>query len=379
MTCHDRELFVLSGGHALDSAVLELCWKAWTYADGAVYWELRRILHTLLNGLRRSLDVNVLAKNFLDDNVDFITGWQFSPYDIVVPSLRALAARGVPDVCARYVREEWSISTVGLLIWLVLWSEGRRSHEAREKCMACAKVLLVTCVDLSSWDGQVFLDHLRHEDVDGCPSLREGEWCCPHAQKVMALTDTQPGATTARQVIGLLQRLMLEDCPSTRRAFRATVKLLGAAIDKHAQEFSGSCDNATLAKLFHFGSKGTRLDEDVKNYVTNTMVKRRKIHSASQALRVLHTGCPTKVALDWEQKLVMETFLQSKASLQGNAVVWCMEDASRCGKPAEDVTVYMLWDAASGYACYPVPQAVVNAVGANTPDRSLDARSSYFW
>ena len=148
---------------------------------------------------------------------------------------------------------------------------------------------------------------------------------------------------------------MQQGCATLQAAWRQLVLALAGDLDATVCARAEPMPRELLANLWHVGAKGSRLDEDCKEHVTSTLVKKRKIHSASQALRVLHEH-GERVAVDWEANLCLETLEQGKLSLVGSRVVWCVEDSARKCRPAEDMTVYLLWDAAAVLGIYLWPQ-----------------------
>ena len=159
------------------------------------------------------------------------------------------------------------------------------------------------------------------------------------------------------RLLSWLDRLQREDCIATRGALRKIIDEIVEHVDTYAADHASIMDCGKLSALFEFGPKGTRRDEDVKEFVTDKMVKKRRVHSASQALRVITEG-DTSAGICWEQKLCHEALLQSRESLLGSSIVWVAEDAARTAKPGEDLNVYLLWDSASGFGVYPPPQVL---------------------
>lgn len=131
--------------------------KAWVYPTQAVAWEARRIIAALGYHGRFEDEPKVFFKaiDALADKVKFADCFDLSSE--VVPSRKALEARGELD--ARFFcesREEWQISTAGVVRMLLVMDRCRRALFLQGSCSCRLRLLAggVSGALLVGWRGR---------------------------------------------------------------------------------------------------------------------------------------------------------------------------------------------------------------------------------
>ena len=177
---------VVAGGVLLRSgSPLDAALKVWAYSDGAVFWELRRIMDAFYSGSGVVFNYkdfkkhtgNLLENEFLEVG---------PPYeDILKPNLRSFVACN-PDTPVRdpYIRKEFSLSTDGVLRLLVLLSTTRKEECDRDQAVSMLQFILAKVVSLQVVSPAFILNQLEATQ-DQCVDYVDTERFCPHALEVL--------------------------------------------------------------------------------------------------------------------------------------------------------------------------------------------------
>eukprot|EP00971_Amphidinium_carterae_P130769 2590470-Amphidinium_carterae.2 len=113
------------------SELLSLHWKAYAFSTGTTTWELRRVIDTVIGDNGPKLSKMLWNCGYF---VDLFSRCLATSSEIV-PSQSAYAS--APDkwhVPAWSVRQEYCITTVGLLVLLLDWTMNRRRRLERARC-----------------------------------------------------------------------------------------------------------------------------------------------------------------------------------------------------------------------------------------------------
>jgi hypothetical protein len=281
----------------------------------------------------------------------FLAQFGFALTDVLIPSLLQARTRAM-DLQSGHFQDEHAVTTIGLISLFILWFATKRIHDERRRALCCLQAVFSRCLDRQYWHWPRLLDLVKRVNLDcgdRCP-LGGGEMCLHVAeafQKGSAITDGSHWS----QVVHVLRELAVGMCRDSQVALTILVTSLGKAIDEHAHTKSAPMNNAMLQKLWPFGRKGVRKDEDCKFFVSVDAIKKRKLHSASQAIRVLddENASAARLGGRLENRACLEALFAARAVLNGNGVVWAMEDACRHGKGGAETTCYLLWDSEANY------------------------------
>ena len=355
-----QEFYLVEGGDVLGDVVLSVKWKSVCWGDGPVFWDLRMVFHALFDGQRANISVKQIIAQNRQGLAELFQEVGSAIDDHILPSLRSLKARSDDRLSLHYSCDAWLASTFGLILILSYFGVFRRRAEDRSCAVSCLNILLAQAADVPLLTVQKFNDIVAANQAV-CRLDDESQECrCLHFARVTdgirsAFGEHKP---VRSQVVDLLLAMVAQgDCPRLREALFDFADHFAKAINETAHKQSQQMCNTLSTKLISWSKMWGGIDEHAKEYLTVTAVKRRKIHSPSQALQVLTEDDSS--GRNWEMKHCAESIVQFQKSLVGTGVVWVMEDGARAGKPGEDSNFYLMWDAASGFACIPPHQVHV--------------------
>lgn len=328
--------------------------KAWVYPTQAAAWEARRIIAALGYHGRFEDEPKVFFKaiDALADKVKFADCFDLSSE--VVPSRKALEARGELD--ARFFcesREEWQISTAGVVRMLLVMDRCRRGAGKlrarsffRGLAAAVCGCLPEELAEPSLLDGEVEACGIPVQAPNMCPHFEAALQQCPDG-----ISEVDKGILLLMQ--GFRQAACCKGCSGW--CCRAGDSL-ATRIDTSLPTIV--CETDPLNMSLHIqgrSGKKRRYDEDYKEAVSrDVLVKKRAISLTSHAATTDKLATKTAASWDhdslaWYQSAAWQSF--GKA----NDVSITM-DASRLGNPGLDCMMYAMASVDLGRSCWLPPQ-----------------------
>ena len=273
---------------------------------------------------------------------------------------------GVP-LTDPYIRQEWTVSTAGLLVWLWVWSGGLKSPSDRN----VAKQMALMVLENMGAAGLATAPHNEiddiHADCSQCPAYDgRNQILCPEVESAFGGCDPRHihgrDWTYPRLLDVFLKLGALRCCPGAMARFENLLRQYSNRIN----DVLGSLpvtDPRDLAREFADSRKRKRVDEDVKQYAISTAANVGHAPSSTQCLRGLG-GPHCSVAHKWEASNLAEVLTAAKRVMECDGPVACAEDASHNGKPAEETELYFYEDMLANYAV--VGQPKVRSDGTNS-------------
>ena len=333
--------------------LVSIKWRGFAYEDGSTFWEWRRCMSDFYTGTGINFVLHKTIKD-VEPVISFIlNAIGASMDDHFKPSLRAAPYRGEAAVRDPKVRSEYTLSTLAVCAWLVVWSVDRHSVDDREiaKCMLRAFVTKVLSLVENGWHVELLRHAIGRAPLDRCTQNRG----CSHLDDVLLPPAAQvdSGLCIAHALHVLFENFRL--CPASAGTFEMLVKLVARQVDAVADRFV--VDDCTRAfPLLQGPKKKRRIDQEYKDQVAVRLVESRRAQTGSQALRLSGDACPTACSR-WEKASLLEYQLSGVVAMKMNKVVFMIEDACRNGSPCEDVLCSLLWDSDANAAVVPPPQA----------------------
>ena len=252
------------------------------------------------------------------------------------------------------MRDEYQVTSEGLLIWLSTWSMARHSTRDREQCKVIPAGILARALRQHDFYWSAVL-HFIDGALDECPARGNSDNPCRHvryALRKLGNSDiTFSWYSFTEVLVDFLS--MRADCPAASLAFEFIKDTVCVAIDKYALEMPKGSILHEPMQLSTPTGKRRRIDEDFKTALMNQGIGADCV-KASTILRF------TKIADQTYTQTMMSTFLKmmresSKRSMTCTGVVLMSDDASAHGVPAEDTNVSLVVDATVGIANYGPP------------------------
>lgn len=336
---------------------VDLVWKAWLYHDGQVFWEFRGPLYRLLSQAKASIKIakwmkcneGMLAAVMQQLGLDF--------------SKEVLWSRRAQRASARqqdlqYTREEFCMSTPGVLATLLHWSISRHLNAEKH----CSAVMLAALLRKVS-DPK----HLCQDEWQQTMSLRlaapcchvkaHGSPCCGHLGEV--LREARPGAGQEPWLalsLGLGKLLQhCSVCPASKLALTSWVSQVAMHLNTRVGELNFECD-PSKASLLRGAARRLRIDEDYKAAVSMELAKQKRVHSGSQLVKATAKHDPSLV-LKWQHEQLRKYQAAGHRSFEKSTVVCIAEDACRVGEPKQETMVYICWTAKDDKAMFLPVQA----------------------
>ena len=342
-----RQVRLLRSAAVTGSGIhVKLDWKAWLYVSGDVFWELRRVVSDFYAGSVKNNDVKAFFKEnerllsaFLD-----VLGMRYD--DHFEPSMRSYCTNIDDPITDPFVRHECSVSTLGIVTWLLRWARSRRRVEDKAVCRAMLGAFLSATIP----SGACSFDRVAQlckSQADACAEydMNSGRMCrhLRHAIKDLDFAGADSDWCLSRfvQLCVCLQEELT--CPAVVGSLAILCEEVACCIDTSMPDLTLSDDIRTVSHLSG-SSKRRRIDEDFKEVISVGLTFKKKCHSGSQFLHVA-SDIDERLARNWETRAVANELAACRRSVTCLGVTFVLEDASRNGKPAEDTQIYMLWDA----------------------------------
>jgi hypothetical protein len=330
-------------------------WKAFVYHDNAVHFELRRVLLDFYNGKMKKVEVHKYLKRYAHFIDSVVSVLDLTYNSAVIQNRNALRRQG-GNATDDYVREEYSVSVDFLIGLLAKMGREMWSNEDKTQALGLLELFMCSCCGVCEWS------------VDTCTSLcdRHGAQCAclraPGAKYCMLLQGIIASFTASHQfniwkrIACLLADLQpaTSQCVSTKSVYKAIVDTLASAMRLKLSTLPFRIDPPG-ARAETAGNR-TRIDEDYKHKVIESLPKQSRVHGGSQYLRA--TGdADERSARTWEYNYLREYFTAMRFTWKMTQVFHTTQDAARNGNPAEDTSLYFGYEPHTDTGGVMIPQA----------------------
>ena len=325
--------------------------KGWRYEKcGHVYWELRRFLdlHTADNA--KPTQCKKWCKVMTDELAELLRSHgDLLLDDFLIPSLRAVSFRPLDDPLrdSPYVRDEYSMKTLLVLDWLITSLVTRHKATAKINSTKILQGMLERLLELDDSLLECVADTCATE-ATVCKVEPDSEGYCIHMH--LALRGWNIESFSWSDLVKMLASLYQPSCPACIAAYDRLITKMASMIDIAVEHFVPTRQELLRMPPSEPPAGGPvlgrkrRVDEDVKATITTELTKLRKVHSGSQFLKATESSTACSGSL-WERKFVGQHISSSSRLLTCAGVCGITYDAAKSGKPAEDTTHFIFFDA----------------------------------
>lgn len=320
--------------------------KYYVYNDGAIFWEARALIQTLLPHRKNRIDTcREVDKDSINWEV-FLIRLGVDSGLVVMPSRRQLEVRGEESKVGQKNRADITLDTMTMLtVILVACVQKRRICDRMAARMLLLAVLsegLPNNGDISDALSALCDEHchLCGDNLDECCSHLELARC-PAAQEVRgnsAAHRTEAAMATLAQnyLICAASCAVLRDL-----AVLHIVPMLGDRLP------AKSSSDPLLHADVQGHRKRPRLDEDLRRHLTQVVVQKRQAQSGAVVARTHGLDADIyRKSCGLEMAAYQQAAWRSFDKLSGVFAV--AEDATRLGQPAEETVCYEFMHGASG-------------------------------
>jgi hypothetical protein len=326
--------------------VVKVNWKAWRYNTKEVFFEVRSVLDDFFEKDETSWETaRVLKKQMgIVKEVFEMLGLKF--WGEFLPNHKSyISNKDVFDnesVPTKFIRNEFSVSTLGLVVWLAVWSENRKGRFDKDKLRAMLNAFFTLELDPSSfffdrlvskYDAEFDACSLRTDQIMPCRCLRYEMQHIENTYKnwrwydFITLVVGTICDTTCDAFVPVGNRLVREV------AFMANVRIQGATAADPLRDMVAFYTNT---------GKRRRIDEDFKQDVSHL--------STSSELKPMEvckqTGICAKTGIkEYKLEAVKSMRLASQRTLTCEGVTILADDSSGHGKPSESTLLSLIFDA----------------------------------
>lgn len=324
--------------------------KAWRYlAAQRCAWEARRVMSELYKD-RKDFKVCRLMSAFAHDAAPFFQALGLCPDAHIFHSGRAEAervAKGLPPVSnehQQFIRQEFSMSTGGFLIYLLYEASLRKTaaHKRLAKALLlgfCQPWLTPEALQIVDWDS------VWDKQVASCCEHDIGGGVCKHIQRAPRMPRQGKGGAPdyLEAMLTFFGQALV--CGGAAAGLLRLVRFLAEAAFSDLPARS-SCDPYNQ-DLLRGKKRQLRADEDYKHHVLVTLPRSRQIVAGSMAL-----ACDTQIRDESRGRVWLSQQLNSMlnsawhqleqhGALRGPLSI--TEDCARLGNPAQETAVMAVW------------------------------------
>lgn len=259
-------------------------------------------------------------------------------------------------------REEYSINTSGVIVLLLMWTRASRIKTLKDKALALAVGMFQRLVRSIRYVASVMQEAFSGSARLCQPDAADGG-LCPCGRDVLQYVDERADGSQWRNFVSSMNaaRAACETCPCAKVAYQTIVHKLAADFDERvAGEDDGLGLTSDVRRRPRLGDdrKRRRVDEDYKQTVCIDMIRSKDAPNAGRLIKVDRVGCCVSNGRHWEADVCKMHQSASLLSFDGGRFFHVAEDGSRCGHPAEETIVYLLWEEAKKLSAVLPPQVV---------------------
>jgi hypothetical protein len=312
--------------------------------DGSVFWECRSVLEGFFSE-NTAWDTSRVIKKQMDvvETVCEKLGLKF--WGEFIPSAKSYDAckefYDQQNIETKYIREEFSVSTLGLLVWLLVWTESRRGLDERDQCRAMLHAFFASELDASLFHYDRIVDKYDNE-MNNCVLRTTQNMPCRCLRYEMSeLTNTQ-ATWDFRPFVTFLNMLLWDtSCLAHAPMGNMMIREVRNAIN-HSVHGRPAADPLKDASPFVTAAgKRRRIDEDFKRNISKLST-----NSDLKPMEACHVtkACSAQGVAKFQLSAVKANREASKDALTCNGVVIIADDSSGHGKPSESTLMSLIWD-----------------------------------
>lgn len=325
---------------------------------GHLYWELRRVVMYFCErvGIKR-FELSRMLKKQRATWLALFAPMEIDEEVAIQKSAKAhlcSASATLAEGSSGLVRDEWTISTQGLVGLLLAWAVVRRGDDGRQYARAMLTALLARHATGVERVGAMACRLWRNAQLAGvqCDAATEHQETCMHC----AAIPSRPTPGAPAEFIQLVCRFV---------GIALVCKAAAAVIREFSQEVAeseargGQTEDALGHTLLKWRGKLRRVDEHFKQRMVVEQVRNGQARSARDV--VAATRQASKAASErWTDNLISSSVMGAwkrfgEAPL--DRVCSIAEDAARIGNTGEETEVYSLWSQRHGEGLWLAPQA----------------------
>ena len=341
-----------TGATTMHGEAILINWKACVYTmSGKVFWEVRQVLHDFYGDIGGALEEKNFFRNnkikmeasFAQLNLDFDVEFK--------PSFKSFCSKypGAP-VTDPYIREEYGVSTVGLLAWMMHWAHSRRCACERDRAVTILEAFLSAFFVLDDLDDRCIFDKVAECSAE-CANGADGDGLCFHIRDEIAKTDRlwpKQAPHNWRDSLSAMSRLHQSvDCLCLQKGTSELLGFLATSVDSGAPDrLVANPSSISFKRLKTAAGNYKRVDEHFKDDCAVAHIRDGKCRSAGQSIKVWSTSGESS-GRTWERNYVLARNVAAKEEMPCERVLWISEDAGRAGQPKEETMSYWLYDCAS--------------------------------
>ena len=323
-------------------------------------WEVRSVLECFYEegikwGTHRttSKHMGVVTRCLADMGLEF---WQhFTPSHFAYTCNSAFYDhKGVDKT---HMREDYSCTTRGLIVWLAVWAQSRHYMNEKEKARAMLEALFGTAI----CDGYFLYDKLVADydrEFDECIMRNSQRQPCDHVRYDLRHIGSTESTFTWRSFVDMFVGLAFEtDCLALDLLWVRLVYKTSVLVDQDLDRRNTSILRKDYTPMMTVNGKRRRVDEDFKLGVMDMTIQSGL--RTGQMVVLTDMGVPS-LARDCEQLSVKSKQVAAQESLTCAGVVCVADDSSGHGKPSESTNVSLIWDAKQNLCAVGQPMVKLN-------------------
>lgn len=332
----------------------EINYKCWRYLNGDVWWEMRRIMRPVLNKADLEVSKTIKPNAGIFDSIARLLGRCWG--DVFTPSRKSAEARGdAQAVVSPKLRQEASLSTLGVFVVLLSWSLSRHRREERQKSLQSLEAWLMKVGGKEGLRRREWGMHCSAGNAALCQDRRAGDQYCVHLSRLATFSSI----SSWKECATLLHLVVIDasSCSSAAGLLRSLVWALANSIDRQIDSL-GLPTNILKQELLlgPSGRRHARIDEDYVEHLSQRSVRRKHVHSGAQLGRAMADVAESTCRV-WDESYLCKYQASSWEAFEKATIVTVCEDGARIGQPCEETQVYIAWTPDGDCAAVLPPQA----------------------
>jgi hypothetical protein len=364
--------FIRAGHLSVNGGQTQAEVKCWHHGDAeatgeTLLWEVRRLTDAIHDQQPMTRNLHQWLWERRDGFAAACDQFGFDWAEELVPSRNAVKARrkrGAEDIQhhAHQLHDEFTVTTVGMVLMLWYCSIGLKSTSLRSKSSGLLAAIMTATLPLDGIDATVGLLQVDHSMAALCGLRGRQEGACAHIEKVLE-DSCKPNQAPQQHVCNLARALLLEAavCPACSACAKPFLKRIASIIDKGVPEAAYTSDATRATSVdadLPQGCKKRRVDEDFKKAVLRDVMHDGRAPSSRVFLRAVEGPQGADRCKRWEETDALHYQSASWMSFGGAGSITVSIDATRLGKPGEDTEVGFFYSAEARQGCWLPPQVL---------------------
>jgi hypothetical protein len=341
----DREVVWLDSQASGVQGPVKIHWKCWRYIDGPLFYEVRSIINDF-HGKNTEAKLCRIIKDDMETVATALTDAGLSFWGEFVPSHQAYMknptlydAKGVDK---DHVRDEYSVSTKGVLFWLATWATTRKKHADREKVFTMLEAFLAARLP-AKWFYASKISEKYDNLFNRCADRTRQDRPCRHIRHMLQNIGDDHESFSWKQFTHLMVDLSYDrDCECYQPLYE---KLMDACFVQHAGGMEAVATSNILKTAVTYqteAGKRRRIDEDFKAEMSKLNVESGIKPTTLVSFTDMGSG---QMARGCQHVFLKACQLSSQKVMLCEGAVIFSEDGSGHGKPAESTSMSLIWDA----------------------------------